>query len=633
MSDLRTILDRLVQENLHGPINAGTQGQSNNDHNHSIDEDMDAGDPRWRQLFQEFFVSESSDDRNDDLLFFVQKIPDRDDANAEATPDPVFVKRKIKGAGLLSLLSLEQEAIVLWKDTFFLNVIVQLHCKLTVAVCSRVAVINPTTGITKSSMICTRKHVSKRVYALPTKARMDVKEESVECSWPSIYYVIDDFEDMFEQVMVQENEYLCVELAVTIPSTNPGTTPSGSSLFNPASPMSRRGSGPSSPSKYQDSRKTGHDNWDPISGEGLQEGRPFPAMPTQGSKVTLFQGAAGFSNLLDIYQHKAAPKIGRRFKFGPHTIPTEFILMRGPGKRGGAQVAVTASHIRDDPSLDLVDTPLQYTKNNSGTQTWSSASTGAKNTESGSAFAQRQQSRREHRDDAAASPTIEKSLPPVPNQGDRGRQPPQIHSGLPPGQHTQEPYTTQSTTHTTSSNNKLHPTSQTLSGSSPSPPPKSFSTGSFFQSLRRISLATLAQAVSGMGVNEEEYSHGSSHVNNQGLSAGQNDSLSPTNAQGVNGAGSQQQLESPERHQPPHSSGSSRYGVTTGSSISSLGGQDGGLLTGAGTRYEIEALVRQPQSLRCCMTFVNVPWTSIAIQLMEHAHRHRRMQSNPPRVN
>ena len=41
---------------------------------------------------------------------------------------------------------------------------------------------------------------------------------------------------------------------------------------------------------------------------------------------------------------------------------------------------------------------------------------------------------------------------------------------------------------------------------------------------------------------------------------------------------------------------------------------------GVGTRQEIEALVKAPQSLRCCMTFVNVPWTGIVTMLMDHAY-------------
>ncbi|KAG0008244.1 hypothetical protein BGZ80_003659 [Entomortierella chlamydospora] len=377
MSNLKTILDRLVQESLHGPVDQGNQYsvkyqairqaaaarkmaeksqnynrapyddpdsdliRSKEDDSFEDDGDLDSHDPRWRQLFHEFFLSENSDDRNDDLLFFVQKLP-LEAENGGLGIDPVFVKRKVKNIAQ-RILTAEQESVVLWKDTFFLNVIVQLPCKLTVAVCSRVAETNPITGVTKTSMTCTQKHVSKRVYALPTKSRVDVKEATVECSWPLIYYVIDDYEDMFEQLLVRDNEYLCVELAVTLPSST------GSGPQNPSSPTSRQ--------LHRGMSQETH--WNHVSGnDGLQVGKPFPMISGRGGgssggsdKITLFQGAAGFSNLLGIYQQKASSKIGRKFKFGPHTVPTEFVMMRGPGGRGHAQVAITASNIGDEPSL------------------------------------------------------------------------------------------------------------------------------------------------------------------------------------------------------------------------------------------------------------------------------------------
>ena len=75
-------------------------------------------------MFHEFFVSDQSDDRNDDLLFFVHRVSDEVE-NGGLGVDPVFVKRKVKGVGR-EILTPEQEDVVLWKDTFFLNVIVQV---------------------------------------------------------------------------------------------------------------------------------------------------------------------------------------------------------------------------------------------------------------------------------------------------------------------------------------------------------------------------------------------------------------------------------------------------------------------------------------------------------------------------
>ncbi|CAG8508187.1 3637_t:CDS:10 [Diversispora eburnea] len=160
----------------------------------------DSEDPRWVDLFIEYFL-DNSDSKNDDLLFFVRK---QDSDNEHL--DPVFVKRKSAPRVMPQL-----DDPVLWKETFFLNLIVQLPCKLTVAVCTRTQ-INPSNGDVsvsvgseteqKTSMTCSSKHVSKRVYALPTKSRMDIKDSSMECSYPLIYYVIDDYEDMFEHLIV-----------------------------------------------------------------------------------------------------------------------------------------------------------------------------------------------------------------------------------------------------------------------------------------------------------------------------------------------------------------------------------------------------------------------------------------------
>ncbi|KAG0198662.1 hypothetical protein BGX33_012193 [Mortierella sp. NVP41] len=630
MSNLRAILDRLVQENLHGPIDPGTQQEALK--NHAIrqaasstprgphadpyrdyresqrhDIDLDAHDPRWKQLFHELFVSDQSDDRNDDLLFFVQRIPDEVE-NGGVGVDPVFVKRKVKGIGR-EILTPEQEDVVLWKDTFFLNVIVQLQCKLTVAVCSRVSETNPATGTTKTSMTCTRKHVSKRVYASPTKSRMDVKEESVECSWPLIYYVIDDFEDSFEQLMVRDNEYLCVELAVTVPTARTAgyptaTTHHSSGPYPPSNPSSSSAPLTLNTSHHGRNRGMTHDsNWNPPqspTGDGLQPGRPFPGTSARGgNKITLFQGAAGFQSLLGIYQQKAASKVGRRFKLGPHTVPTEFVMMRGPGGRGHAQVAITASNVRDD--LTTLD------------------------------------------DGASGSPisprtTTEKGLPPIPNsQSDNhlNSQRRSFAEGYNP------PLRIETSPSLQSQSGFVSPTSPSAGGSSVSSSAKSFSTGSFFQSLRRISLATLAQAT---GQTTQQLQQRSSYNGQSSDGTGQDGSgtssavhsLTQSLNQSTQGFGSssspplspsaqrqQQQQQQAEKlgssasvvslptNNGPSNSGSSTKSSSSRQDINS---------SGAGSRQEIEALVKQPQSLRCCMTFVNVPWTGIVSMLMDHAY-------------
>ncbi|CAG8562798.1 13552_t:CDS:2, partial [Acaulospora morrowiae] len=287
---------------------------------------------RWKALFEEFFL-DNSDNKHDDLLFFVRK-----DENEDL--DPVFVKRKPTQRGM-SQLEVDDE--VLWKETFYLNLIVQL----TVAVCKRST--DESNGPTqKTSMVCSNKHVSKRVYALPTKSRMDIKEASMECSYPLIYYVIDDYEDMFEHLIVTEGEYLCVELAATIKSKSNDDedlsdmdNESDDDYYNgPA--INRRNH------RHRRSMTNG----------------PFPQ--PNDTKITFFQGAAPYTSLVDIYKQKTASKLNRRFKMGPVTPPTEYVMMRGPAAKGHAQVAITATSINDEDILDIANPPSFSLNNTSG---------------------------------------------------------------------------------------------------------------------------------------------------------------------------------------------------------------------------------------------------------------------------
>ncbi|CAG8608547.1 3682_t:CDS:2 [Ambispora gerdemannii] len=338
MAQLQVILDRLVAENLHGPVSSTTtisntsgvsstvnyssqlqrnllrkpvsQGDLFSAFHQRDEEDMDDNDPRWLNLFIEYFL-ENSDTKNDDLLFFVRQ------THSESEElDPVFVKRKSPQPHIMPPL----EDAVLWKETFFLNLIVQLPCKLTVAVCTRTTTSNDDassdggSGNQKTSMTCSRKHVSKRVYALPTKPRMDAKETSMECSYPLIYYVIDDYEEMFEHLIVTEGEYLCVELAVTIP----------------------RKSDVEEDSDEEESDDDYYSRNSQRKNRRSMTNGPFP-QPCNDNKITLFQGAASYSSLLEIYKQKSASKLNRRFKMGPVTPPTEYVMMRGPGGKGHAQ--------------------------------------------------------------------------------------------------------------------------------------------------------------------------------------------------------------------------------------------------------------------------------------------------------
>ncbi|KAI9226032.1 MAG: hypothetical protein DHS80DRAFT_33118 [Piptocephalis tieghemiana] len=315
----------------------------------SLPTEADPDDPQWRSLFLVHFVEHASSS-NDDMLFFVR--PHGRDQGKDHTSDPgmltipgektsrfapprkaftqpgsqkelkekgglqsedaVFVRRRLLRPSP-SLPTLGTEA-VLWRETLYCNLVAQLHSRLTVAVCKRSTPVPHSSPSSASgahgyrnSMTSTSKHISRRVYAMPAKTFVDRKETKWECAWPLIYYAVDDPDQEFEQLLVHEGEYLCVELSATLPSTS--TSPSEADVTNEAS---------------RDKKTKGS---------------------SKGSRVTLFQGAASHAALLDVYREKSSGK-RRPFRWasltgGSSGPSTEYIMMRGPGGKGHAQVAIT----------------------------------------------------------------------------------------------------------------------------------------------------------------------------------------------------------------------------------------------------------------------------------------------------
>jgi len=136
----------------------------------------------------------------------------------------------------------------------------------------------------KGSMWCIRR-TSRKVYAAPYKSCIEFKETTHECSYPNMYYVLNNYEDEELQLPIQENEYLCVELAVLIPD-NTEMVP----LYD---------------ENYEATKDT-------------IESPPFGCPPNH-SKVVLFQGSVAFKALFDAYVFKGmsslslSEKITRNF--------------------------------------------------------------------------------------------------------------------------------------------------------------------------------------------------------------------------------------------------------------------------------------------------------------------------------
>jgi hypothetical protein len=296
--------------------------------------------------------------------------------------------------------------LVNWKETFFLNMIIQLPCTLTVSVCKRSSnnnnntsdissrraasssipnnntsqfednspstedqgtelverkstsipkgptpsdpqypdktTTNPSASSTsstsssntnnRSKMIALRR-ITKKVYAAPYKSRMDIKDAFMnECSYPLVYYTVNDYESHDLHLHIQEKEYLCVELSAAMPDES---LSSSTNAHKPASAS------------------------DAIASLSVdQDPSPFP-VPQGYTKIVLFQGAVPYASLLDVFMQKGSAHgggsgrssgsgWGSRMSGSPNTTRegalnlsvaerTEYIMMRGPNGKGQCQ--------------------------------------------------------------------------------------------------------------------------------------------------------------------------------------------------------------------------------------------------------------------------------------------------------
>ncbi|KAI8813166.1 hypothetical protein BJ742DRAFT_791266 [Cladochytrium replicatum] len=475
MAQLLRILDRLLEHNIIPPsapakenVSGGWKSNGNGAPDKdwelvSSEDDEDAKEPLWHSLFVDFFLQQENADLNDDLLFFVRA---NSAPNADVELDPVFVRRKVSS----DMPALDD--VVSWKQTFFLNLIVQLACTLTVAVCKRATNIaaadserksrpqtvilprgaplsslnaptegnpayqkrmsfahpsplqdgasvdgdtdvaarasSPSPSMPRSqsqakpkSRMTALRRITKKVYAAPYKSRMDVKDAFMnECSWPLVYYTVNDYESNDLHLPIFEGEYLCVELSVLVPEPN---GPYSDTLTLPTEALAEV----------------------PLESDNS----PFPTPPGV-QKIVLFQGAVPYGSLIDIYQQKGmvahnqlrfgwnkfgsmergsrnsydanaggsgqsanpAPiaaaigavlnNFGLNLQPNPSGSPsqsldtvayperTEYIMMRGPNGKGQCQVAIT-----ENPTSSTNDGATASGSANSSTQNLSTDAT------------------------------------------------------------------------------------------------------------------------------------------------------------------------------------------------------------------------------------------------------------------
>jgi hypothetical protein len=344
-------------------------------------------------------------------LFFVQDSP------YIPQTELILVKRKIENGGLPKL-----EQNMDWKQTFFLNLISQISCYLTVAICQKNSKNNSSTEQSQASVLLlssskTNKHtvdpiihpnkeepkdlkdlntqpslqksisknslthlnittmplvdtpdktehpllphipetntstfpslerqtsqsgsklmakqrIVKKVFSAPYKTRMDVKDAFMnECSYPLVYYTVNDYESSSLHLPIHEKEYLCVELCIFIPKEKGNQEHDGlTSVTNSIA---------SSPSYLSNS--------DDLS--------PFPT-PPDTHKIILFQGAVPHSSIVDVFQQKGlaaqhtlksswsklSDTKSSDMKTMNHSKRMEYIMMRGPRGKGQCQVAIS----------------------------------------------------------------------------------------------------------------------------------------------------------------------------------------------------------------------------------------------------------------------------------------------------
>lgn len=147
------------------------------------------------------FQNEPDKTDSDDLLFFVRKRHIKGTSRTKPKYDTdieVFRKDSRK----LPIGDPEVD----WEETVYLNLVIhQFNYTLTVAICTRTS---------PKELQVLRRH-SQKVYASPSRRKMDTKGESEEITYPHICFMVDNFDEVFQDILVRDGEMVCVELVAS----------------------------------------------------------------------------------------------------------------------------------------------------------------------------------------------------------------------------------------------------------------------------------------------------------------------------------------------------------------------------------------------------------------------------------
>ncbi|KAJ8679679.1 hypothetical protein QAD02_015466 [Eretmocerus hayati] len=160
------------------------------------------GTTYWTDLFVRHFLFQAEHTIDgDDLLFFVRKKHVK--ASSRFLPKfetevDVFRKDSKK-------LPIGDPDID-WEETVYLNLVVhQFDYTLTLAICTRTS---------PKELQVLRRH-SQKVYASPSRRRMDAKGDLEEMTYPHICFMVDNFDEVFCDILVRDGEMVCVELVAS----------------------------------------------------------------------------------------------------------------------------------------------------------------------------------------------------------------------------------------------------------------------------------------------------------------------------------------------------------------------------------------------------------------------------------
>ncbi|CAF5025732.1 unnamed protein product, partial [Rotaria sp. Silwood1] len=150
---------------------------------------------QWPKIFDIYFLStttrlvqsSTSTTSDDDLIFYVTRKLVNNSHHSSAAPDYD------------------------WEETTNLNLVLhQFEYIVTTAVCIK----------TSSRHLQIIKRLSTRVYASPSRRDMENKGTEEKITYPNIYFTVDNFEDTFCEMVVNEGQIVCVELVAKNPVLN-----------------------------------------------------------------------------------------------------------------------------------------------------------------------------------------------------------------------------------------------------------------------------------------------------------------------------------------------------------------------------------------------------------------------------